>query len=112
VTGATGRQGQALIRALRPDSSETQSPPFRVLALTRNSASTVAKGLLSESHVTVVEGDLNGSGSIRKIFEDAKPSGGVWGVFCVLAFPGLGANADAEEQQGKVRETAPLSILC
>jgi uncharacterized protein YbjT (DUF2867 family) len=104
VTGATGRQGQGLIRALRPNPSEMQSLHFRVLALTRNSMGTVAKDLVSERHVTVVEGDLNDSDSIRRVFEDAKPSGGVWGVFCVLAFPGLGANADTEEQQGKVRE--------
>jgi hypothetical protein len=38
---------------------------------------------------------------MRKVYEDAKGSGGIWGVFCVLAFPGLGANADGEERQGK-----------
>ncbi|KAK0225350.1 hypothetical protein IW262DRAFT_1293792 [Armillaria fumosa] len=29
------------------------------------------------------------------------PGGGMWGVFCVLAFPGLGVNADGEGRQRK-----------
>lgn len=29
-------------------------------------------------------------------------SNGIWGVFAVLAFPGLGASADGEERQGKM----------
>jgi hypothetical protein len=53
-------------------------------------------------HVTVVQGDLDSPESIRRIFEDQKDKGGIWGVFSVLAFPGLGANADGEERQGKV----------
>jgi hypothetical protein len=70
------------------------------LALTRNATSPNAKRLLSESHVTLVEGELDSPASIRNIFEHAKSTGG---VFCVLAFPGLGANPDhGEEKQGKV----------
>jgi hypothetical protein len=50
----------------------------------------------------VVEGNLDSAESMRKVYEDAKTSGGIWGVFCFLAYPGLGANADGEERQGKV----------
>ena len=105
VTGATGRQGKALIYALAGDSDS--EPGFHILALTRKAAAPSAKQLSQEKNVTVVEGDLNSPDSVRKIFEDNKDKGGIWGVFCVLAFPGLGANADGEEKQGKV-----AIILC
>ncbi|KIJ22130.1 hypothetical protein PAXINDRAFT_165397 [Paxillus involutus ATCC 200175] len=109
VTGATGKQGRALIDTLGRSSSagsedQTQSPDhaFRVLALTRQTSSPGAQRLAREEHVEVLEGDLDSPESIRKIFEDRKDKGGIWGVYCVLAFPGLGANADGEERQGKM----------
>lgn len=102
VTGATGKQGGALISAMRPQNNTVEATSFHVLALTRKATSLTAKKLLLEKHVTVVEGDLDNATSLKKVFEDAKAKGGIWGVFCVLAFPGLGANADSEEKQGKV----------
>jgi uncharacterized protein YbjT (DUF2867 family) len=102
VAGATGKQGRALIEALRP-TSNSDHIPFRVLALTRSASSPSAQRLFQERHVQVIEGDLDSPESMRKIYEDAKGLGGIWGVFCVLAFPGLGANADGEERQGKVQ---------
>jgi hypothetical protein len=99
ITGATGQQGRALIAALRPE-PDTEAK-YHVLALTRSSNRPAAKKLALEKHVTVVQADLMHVESTRKVFEDAKVSGGVWGVFCVIAFPGLGAKADGEEQQGK-----------
>ncbi|KAF5392069.1 hypothetical protein D9757_003335 [Collybiopsis confluens] len=111
VTGATGRQGQALIRALNPTSlAEQETTTFRILALTRNAASPSAISLRSESHVDIVEGNLDSQPSIRKIFEDAKSSGGIWGVFCVLCFPGLGNNADHVEAQGKLLANLALEF--
>ncbi|TCD61456.1 hypothetical protein EIP91_008413 [Steccherinum ochraceum] len=105
VTGATGKQGRAFIAALRspPSANDSEQPasPFQVLALTRNPASPVATSLNSEVHVTVVQGDLDSESSLRKVFEDAGGKGGIWGVFVVLAYPGLGANADGVEKQGK-----------
>ncbi|KAG0707527.1 NAD(P)-binding protein [Suillus ampliporus] len=100
VVGATGKQGRALIKALQPP-ADSDEIPFRVLALTRSASSPSAQRLVQERHVQVVEGDLDSPESIRKVYEDAKGSGGIWGVYCVLAFPGLGANADGEERQGK-----------
>ena len=106
MAGATGKQGKALIDVLHPlahatslDTSKQPLIPFHVLALTRNLHSPAAKQLALAEHVTVVEGNLDDTPSIRKVFEDAKSRGGVWGVFCVLAFPGLGANADGEENK-------------
>lgn len=104
VTGATGQQGRSLIAALRPREGTDTAAEYRVLALTRNTTSPTAKRLAEEKHVTVVQGDLNSRASLNHVFEEAKEDGstGIWGVFMVLAFPGLGKNADAEEAQGKV----------
>ncbi|KAG5636886.1 hypothetical protein H0H81_006505 [Sphagnurus paluster] len=105
VTGATGKQGRALINALRADVAETEANPgtsqFHILALTRKAGSPAARRLAEEKNVEVVEGNLDDPQSLRKVFEDAKSKGGVWGVFCVLAFPGLGVSGDDEEKQGK-----------
>ncbi|KAH7927239.1 NAD(P)-binding protein [Leucogyrophana mollusca] len=104
VTGATGKQGRALIEALQPLKTTDDNPSarsFRILALTRKATSPSAEQLAKQEHVQVVEGDLDSIESVRKIFEDAKSIGGIWGVYCVLAFPGLGACADGEERQGK-----------
>ncbi|KUJ13254.1 NAD(P)-binding protein [Mollisia scopiformis] len=98
VTGATGKQGQALIRALLQSAEE-----FQIYALTRKISSPIAQNLASiGDSVTVVEGDLDDTDSIVKIFEKVRGYGGMWGVFAVLAFPGLGNNADGEERQGKL----------
>ncbi|KAG7091724.1 hypothetical protein E1B28_008125 [Marasmius oreades] len=106
VTGATGRQGRSFINALT--ASTDSGPRYHVLALTRNSKQPSAKGITSE-HVAVVQGNLDAPESIRKIFENQKNEGqAIWGVFCVLAFPGLGVNADGEEKQGKMM--ADLSL--
>lgn len=106
VLGATGKQGRSLVDALRP-TSDTPSPSdsnaFNLLALTRSAGAPAARALASEPHVKVVEGNLDSPESIRKVFDDAGGKGSIWGVFVVLAFPGLGANADGEERQGIVR---------
>lgn len=100
VLGATGKQGGSLVAALRPSNGETAL--FQLLALTRTPASPGARRLASEPHVQVAQGDLDNPASVRKVFDDAGGKGSIWGVFVVLAFPGLGANADGEERQGIV----------
>ncbi len=109
VTGATGKQGRALIRALLQASApETGGPEFHVYAVSRNPSSPSAQSLKDVGNgkeIAVVEGNLDVPESITKIFEAAKSDGGIWGVFAVLAFPGLGANASGEERQGKVRSS-------
>jgi uncharacterized protein YbjT (DUF2867 family) len=142
VTGATGKQGSALIRALlshnlnsqkrnkntnadlapaldpatatatapRPDANGGDVQ-FHIYVLTRKADTPRSRQWAGEAAVVVVEGDLDRPESISKIFEDAKAAGagdgdgvaGIWGVYAVLAFPGLGAAADGEEKQGKVR---------
>lgn len=111
VTGATGKQGCALIHSLlRPRlGASSLDIDYRILALTRNAASESARLLLKAEHehadhIQLVEGNLDDAKSIRKIFEDAQLEGGIWGVYMVLAYPGLGVASDDEVGQGKVRE--------
>lgn len=101
ITGATGKQGNALIRALTLQSSSDSTHQYHIYALTRSKSSQNAQCLTLEKHVTVVEGDLDVPDSITKIFEEVKSEGGIWGVYAVLAYPGLGKPADIEEKQGK-----------
>ena len=105
VVGATGKQGTALIKALLnpniPNAPNTEHH-YHIYALTRKASSHSAAYLLAEESVTLVEGNLDSPSSISAIFDSAKTKGGIWGVFAVLAYPGLGANADGEERQGKL----------
>lgn len=97
VVGATGKQGSAFIAATL---STGAASDLRILALTRSAKS---HPLGEVDRVTVVEGNLDDPQSIRKIFEDEKEKGsGIWGVFLVLAFPGLGADSSGEERRGKL----------
>ncbi|KAJ9138337.1 Peptide hydrolase [Pleurostoma richardsiae] len=109
VTGATGKQGRALIHALL-----RQSPDYHVLALTRRAAAPPARLLLAaedEDRITLIEATLDDEHSIRRVFADAAAVGkAIWGVFAVLAYPGLGANADGEERQGKMMADLALEF--
>jgi len=74
VTGATGNQGGALIKALIGDTS------LSLIALTRNAQSPSAVKL-KEQGVSVIEGDLN---NVPAIFEQsALKEQKLWGVFSV-----------------------------
>ncbi|KUJ23712.1 putative NmrA-like family domain-containing protein 1 [Mollisia scopiformis] len=55
VTGATGKQGGAVIRALL----SSPTPSFHIYALTRNASSPSAQALASKPNITVVEGDTS-----------------------------------------------------
>jgi uncharacterized protein YbjT (DUF2867 family) len=111
VTGATGKQGRALIHSLLQPSTSSPTPTdqYHIYALTRNPSSPTAQSLLSAydaSNLTLVEGNLDERSSVVSVFEaaitDDAHGNGIWGVFAVLAFPGLGASAEGEERQGKM----------
>lgn len=85
VTGATGRQGGAVIRHILPKA-------WRLRALTRNPASHAAKELARQS-VEVVQGDLEDPRSLEGACR------GVYGVYSVQDFWSVGAKR--EVQQGK-----------
>lgn len=79
VTGATGKQGGALISALL-DAPDAKS--YKLIALTRKATSASAKKLADQG-VDLVEGDLN---NVPDVFRKAQEIAGgrIWGVFAVL----------------------------
>ncbi|KAH8172363.1 nmrA-like family protein [Sarocladium implicatum] len=95
VTGATGKQGGALIQSLLGHNAD-----FRILALTRNAASPSAQRLASKStKVSLVQGNLDDT---EAVFAEAKKiSPSIWGVFAVITVNMGGEGAIVEEYQGK-----------
>ena len=85
VTGATGKQGGALIDALA-------GKGFRLLAMTRHPDGDAAQKLRASS-VDVVAGDLDDAASLGRAVA------GVWGVFAVQNT--WEAGVEREEAQGK-----------
>ena len=76
ITGATGQQGGATIRAL-------QGTDFEILAVTRNPESPNAQRLAQQnSNIKLVQGDLN---NVPAIFHSAKAvaTQPIWGVLSV-----------------------------
>ncbi|KAK3334180.1 hypothetical protein B0T19DRAFT_440872 [Cercophora scortea] len=135
VTGATGKQGRALVHSLlgaspgsaavvpslpdgaaesadRPSQSQSGKSgdeiEWNILALTRSASSPRSRALLlptatTRHKISLVEGDLADRARIRAIFEDAAKAGApIWGVYVVLAYPGLGSRSDVEKEQGKM----------
>ena len=88
ISGATGKQGGALIDILLARSSQ----PFELYAITRNKNSKASK-LLAKQNVNLVEGDLD---NVNVLF--AQVPSPVWGVFSV---PILDKGIKKEEKQGK-----------
>lgn len=78
VTGATGKQGGAVIDALLASSS---AKDFTILGVTRNAESSSSKKLV-ERGVKIVKGDLN---DVEAIFREAAKivATPIWGVFSV-----------------------------
>ncbi|KAH6951668.1 hypothetical protein DER45DRAFT_528830 [Fusarium avenaceum] len=98
ITGATGKQGSAVINALlAKDSSQ-----FTILAVTRNKESPSAKKLAAKSNnIKLVEGHLD---SIPALFKSAKQAAGtvpLWGVYSVQLSMGKDVTLEGEVRQGK-----------
>ena len=85
VTGATGRQGGAVVRHMLPKG-------WKLRALTRNPDGYAAKALARQG-VEVVQGDLEDTASV------ARAAQGVYGIYSVQDFWAVGAKR--EVQQGK-----------
>lgn len=82
VTGATGKQGGALIKSLLADKA-----PFRILAVTRDPNSPSSKRLAAKSsNIMLIQGDLNDTEAIFKTAKQAT-SNPIWGVFSVQVRP-------------------------
>lgn len=85
VTGATGKQGGAVLRHL-------QGSAFKLRALTRKPESEAAQALAAEG-IEVIQGDLDDVESLKAALKD------VWGVFAVQNT--WEAGVEREEEQGK-----------
>lgn len=96
ITGATGKQGGAVVDALL----NRELSDFLLLAVTRNAQSASAKRLAAKSSsIKLVEGDLDAASAL---FASAKASAGtipIWGVFSVQAMSDQ--KSDRETRQGK-----------
>ena len=90
VTGATGKQGGALIAALL-----SHNAPFTILAVTRNPESPSAQKLAAKSpRIKLVKGNLD---DLPALFGAAKAiSPQIWGVFSVQTMMGDGATVETE----------------
>ncbi|KAF2838283.1 NmrA family protein-like protein [Patellaria atrata CBS 101060] len=95
VTGATGKQGGAVIKSLL--SSPTK---YNILAVTRDPSSSSAQKLAAKSpSVKPIKGDLN---DVPSLFAAAKEvsSEPIWGVYSVQISQGKGASHEGEIRQG------------
>ncbi len=95
VTGATGKQGGAVISNLveAPDSAS-----IKIIAVTRDVTSPRAQRLTSHSNITVIHGDMSDPAAMF-----GKVPGAIWGVYSVQV------NSDEEESQGKALIDAAVS---
>ncbi|KAK4556888.1 hypothetical protein LTR86_005869 [Recurvomyces mirabilis] len=95
VTGATGKQGGAVIDAL------ANNPDFTLLAQTRNATGSGAEKLAAKANnIKVVQGDQDDVPGLFKNAQAAAP-GGIWGVYSVQVSQGKGVTHDGEIKQGK-----------
>ncbi|TGJ82027.1 hypothetical protein E0Z10_g6755 [Xylaria hypoxylon] len=97
ITGATGKQGGALIDALLSQKSED----FTILAVTRDVSGSPAQKLRSRSHfIKLVQGDLD---EVPVLFKEAQSVAGqpIWGVYSVQVSMGKGVTSEGEIRQGK-----------
>ncbi|KAK4608978.1 NmrA-like family domain-containing protein 1 [Fulvia fulva] len=96
VTGATGKQGGALIDQL------TNNPSFTLIAITRNATGAGAEKLKSKgSNIKVVQADQNDCPALFAAAKSAA-SGPIWGVYSVQIAQGHGpaSGSGDEVQQG------------
>ena len=84
ITGATGKQGGATLRAL-------QGTDFHLRAMTRKPHSDAAREL-KNLEIEVVEGDLDDEASLKQALKEA------WGVYAVQNT--WEAGVEQEESQG------------
>ncbi|RYP26857.1 hypothetical protein DL767_007899 [Monosporascus sp. MG133] len=97
VTGATGKQGGAVINAL----INRKDADFAILAVTRDVNSSSAKRVASKSSlITLVQGNLD---DVPTLFKDAQEACNrpIWGVYSVQVSMGKGVTVESEISQGK-----------
>ncbi|KAG4434357.1 hypothetical protein IFR05_010168 [Cadophora sp. M221] len=102
VTGATGKQGGAVIDALLAASQDAT-----ILALTRNAQSQSAKSLILKApeQIKLLEGDLKDCPAIF-----AKAGCSISGVFCV-SIPQIGFRADSEAEEAQAKALVEAALV-
>ncbi|GAP88858.1 putative family protein [Rosellinia necatrix] len=96
VTGATGKQGGAVVNALLSLSTDE----YLILAVTRDASTQAAKKLgLASEHIKVVQGNLD---DVPSLFKEAQNVAGqpIWGVYSVQVSTGQGVTPEGEIEQG------------
>jgi uncharacterized protein YbjT (DUF2867 family) len=101
ITGATGKQGGALISALNSKSSISNNPSFEIFAVTRNAASPSAKRLAAMPNVTVIQANVSNPTALF-----AQLPTPIWGLFAV---PMMTAGHVKEELHGKALTAAAVA---
>lgn len=98
VTGATGRQGGAVVR-------HVLQRGFAVRAITRHPERPAAQALVSKG-VEVLQGDMEDVGSLRPALQD------VQGVFCVQNFweKGIGKAGEIRQARNLIQAATEASI--
>ncbi|KAJ4291700.1 hypothetical protein N0V90_009595 [Kalmusia sp. IMI 367209] len=102
ITGATGKQGGAVLSQLASHPSSSQ---FVLLAVTRNTSSPSAQKIASRfPDVLLVQGDLNDIPDLFKSAQNTLKSAGkpskIWGVYSVQISLGPGVTFEGEVAQG------------
>jgi uncharacterized protein YbjT (DUF2867 family) len=112
ITGATGKQGGAVINAIL--SRPAAASEFTLLAVTRDTSTASAKKLAARSpSVKLVQGNLD---DIPSLFEaaDRVAHNPIWGVFSVQVSMGKNVTVEGEMQQGKglIDESIRHGVKC
>lgn len=94
VTGATGKQGGAVVDAIL---NLKNASDYTILAVTRNASSGSAQRL-EKKGCKIVQGDLD---DVPAIFTAAEKIAKVWGVYSVQISMGKGVTHEGEIKQGK-----------
>ena len=98
ITGATGKQGGAVVDAILALPSATSE--YTILAVTRDTNSSSAQKLAAKSSaIKLVQGNLDDvPGLFRTAAEVTKQP--IWGVYSVQISLGKGVTTEGEERQG------------
>lgn len=100
VTGATGKQGRAVLDALLAlNAAATPVVKWHILALTRGTGAS----LKSLPNVTVVQGDLDKCADVFRKVKAVLGDEALYGVYSVQIAFGRGASQEGELRQGKAR---------
>lgn len=103
VTGATGKQGGAVLEQLSNHASSSQ---YTLLAVTRDANSASAKRIVERNPIVkLVQGNLDDVPALfsaaKAVLKEAGKEEQIWGVYSVQVSMGKGVTYDGEVKQGK-----------